>query len=78
MGCPGTTCTSAQCTNLCALGFLDCDHNVVNGCEVNAASDPQNCGSCGIECPFEATCELGKCVCPSGDRELQRRRDRRL
>ena len=27
--CPGTTCASGSCTNLCRLGFLDCDDNAV-------------------------------------------------
>src|SRR5579884_3040361 len=27
--CPGTVCVGGACTNTCALGFLDCDRNVV-------------------------------------------------
>lgn len=65
-GCPGTTCSSGQCTNTCALGFLDCDKNAFTGCEANSASDPENCGSCGAKCSFDQTCELGKCACPQG------------
>src|SRR5688572_11416601 len=65
-GCPGTTCGGSQCTNDCALGFLNCDQNVVTGCEVNAATDPDNCGSCGIQCAFDSTCMLGRCTCPEG------------
>jgi hypothetical protein len=48
--CPGTTCVSSECTNTCKLGSLDCDGNVVNGCEVDAAKDPKNCGACKAEC----------------------------
>lgn len=35
--CPGTQC-SGVCTGACAPGFLDCDGNIINGCEVEAAS----------------------------------------
>jgi hypothetical protein len=66
-GCPGTTC-EGTCTGNCQLGFLDCDQNVVTGCEANAVSDPDNCGSCAAACAFDQTCDQGKCLCPSGTR----------
>jgi hypothetical protein len=65
-GCPGTTCNDSACTNTCAQGFVDCNHNVVDGCEVNPASDPSNCGNCGIACGFQLDCVKGYCVCPVG------------
>lgn len=65
-GCPGTTCDGSSCTNTCAQGFIDCNHNVVDGCEVNPAIDPKNCGNCGIECGFGLECVEGYCVCPAG------------
>jgi hypothetical protein len=65
-GCPGTTCMGGQCTNQCLFGWLDCDQNIVTGCEVNAANDPDNCGNCGTRCAFDQTCESGKCTCPAG------------
>jgi hypothetical protein len=65
-GCPGTTCDNSSCTNTCAQGFIDCNHNVVDGCEVNPAVDPQNCGNCGIACGFQLECVAGYCVCPVG------------
>ncbi|MCB9585763.1 MAG: hypothetical protein H6718_10205 [Polyangiaceae bacterium] len=65
-GCPGTTCSGGTCTSSCAQGFLDCDQNIVNGCEVNAAMDPMHCGNCDIACPVDATCVSGVCMCPTG------------
>jgi Galactose oxidase, central domain len=65
-GCPGTTCDNSSCTNTCAQGSIDCNHNVVDGCEVNPAVDPKNCGNCGITCGFELECIEGSCVCPAG------------
>jgi hypothetical protein len=65
-GCPGTTCESSSCTNTCQQGFVDCNKNVVDGCEVNPASDPANCGNCGITCGFKLECVKGYCVCPTG------------
>jgi len=65
-GCPGTTCDSSSCTNTCAAPFIDCNRNVVDGCEVNPAVDPKNCGNCGIECGFGLECVKGYCVCPVG------------
>lgn len=65
-GCPGTTCDGSSCTNTCAQGFIDCNRNVVDGCEVNPAIDPKNCGNCGIVCGFGLECVEGYCVCPAG------------
>lgn len=74
-GCPGTTCESSSCTNTCQQGFVDCNHNVVDGCEVDPASDPANCGNCGIECGFQVACVKGYCVCPSGTADCDGRKD---
>ncbi len=38
--CPGTTCENGTCTNQCLPGFLDCDKNVITGCEVHAGACP--------------------------------------
>lgn len=64
--CPGTTCDNSSCTNTCAQGFIDCNRNVVDGCEVNPAIDEQNCGNCLIVCGFQLECVDGNCVCPVG------------
>lgn len=74
-GCPGTTCESSSCTNTCQQGFVDCNHNVVDGCEVNPASDPENCGNCGISCGFLLECVKGYCVCPPGTADCDGSKD---
>jgi hypothetical protein len=58
----------SACLNLicsvasCLPGFLDCDGQAKNGCEVKASLDPANCGGCGARCggmtPF---CQGGVC-----------------
>ena len=37
------------------LGFLD--------------DDPDNCGSCGFDCPDDGWCEDGRCVVEGGEAE---------
>ena len=41
------TCAASKCVLACAAGFADCDANPANGCEVDLAHDPKNCGACG-------------------------------
>jgi hypothetical protein len=64
--CPGTTCASGTCTNVCRLGWLDCNGNVVDGCEVDASSDVGNCGACRVACAPGQRCAAGVCTCPAG------------
>ncbi len=69
MDCVATTqCSAGQC--ICAAGQTDCDANPNNGCEVNTATDPNNCANCGHICslPNTATdtcvagvCHIGTC-----------------
>ncbi len=66
--CPTVTngsaaCSSGTCGFLCQTGYSDCDKNGANGCEINSASDPQNCSACGQVCPAFAN---GKPACSSG------------
>jgi hypothetical protein len=57
------TCTAGACTGTCAAGFFDCNNNLrTDGCEVNTASDPNNCSMCGHVCP-PATPSCGNGVC---------------
>jgi hypothetical protein len=48
----------------CALGYLDC-----GGTCVNIATDPRNCGGCGVVCSASEglVCLSGTCVCPPFD-----------
>jgi len=71
-GC-GRACAPAHATATCAAGacrvascdsgYVDCDGEAANGCESAPASDPRNCGGCGIVCGGAATCSAGTCVC---------------
>ena len=55
-------CQAAQCTiGSCNAGYSDCDANLVTGCEVNVASDSNNCGFCGNVCPLATNCIGGIC-----------------
>ena len=44
------TCTAGQCGFSCHTGFLDCDGNPKNGCEIDSTSHPSHCGSCEKVC----------------------------
>ena len=68
-------CTAGKCAvGACNPGFGDCDKSVSNGCEVNLASDTNNCGACGAMCGTTVTnatasgCVSGKCgfTCNAG------------
>src|SRR5581483_7125297 len=63
-----TTCSAGACTYACAMGYGDCDHNPLNGCETDLTSDVSNCGGCGHACGavrngtaacFSGTCGIG-------------------
>ncbi|MBI5535313.1 MAG: hypothetical protein HY898_21475 [Deltaproteobacteria bacterium] len=63
--CIGGTCALDKC----AAGWADCDNDPVNGCEIEIAADPNNCGTCGVGCAFphatsacaSGTCQLAAC-----------------
>jgi hypothetical protein len=70
---PGTCMNGVcHCVLSCSPGFLDCDGNCANGCETNAATDPNNCGACGNVCRLPnatPTCTAGACainICIAG------------
>jgi hypothetical protein len=45
-------CTAGKCSGACQTGWADCNANkTTDGCEVNLASNAQNCGACGTTCP---------------------------
>lgn len=67
-GCAGPSCTPCAldhalsncdprgaCSISGCLGdYRDCDGNPENGCEVDVAHDPNNCGQCGTVCSTES------------------------
>ena len=66
----GALCANGGCAmGPCAPGFMDCDGNPANGCEVNTQGDGSNCGACGVTCTNHDTCQSGACtslVCQPG------------
>jgi hypothetical protein len=55
----GIGCNGGTCTFTCQSGYQDCDGKASNGCEINTASDPAHCGSCGIACMLPNTATDG-------------------
>jgi hypothetical protein len=62
----GRVCARGACGYACNGGFADCDRVISNGCEIETAADPGNCGSCGTTCPPRANassaCTAGACA----------------
>jgi hypothetical protein len=57
-------CVSGTCTLTCSPGYLNCNNNAVDGCEVNSQTDVNNCGSCGFVCSTNhdtPACSGGTC-----------------
>ncbi len=44
------TCNAGVCGYSCHTGFLDCDGNAKNGCEIDSTTHPSHCGSCDKVC----------------------------
>ena len=65
------------CVTQCQEDHADCNNSLADGCEVNTASDPRNCGGCGRVCDAVAgqACVAGRCVvepCAEGDAGVTR------
>jgi hypothetical protein len=58
-------CTTGNCeVALCTGAYRDCDSAPANGCEVNALSDLNHCGFCGLMCNSNhgtPACVSGSC-----------------
>ncbi len=64
-------CSLGTCSiDACALGFRDCNDNLVDGCEINSQHDLNNCGACGNKCEehcqgttkyYNPRCTIGDC-----------------
>jgi hypothetical protein len=46
----------------CNAGFLDCNSDPLDGCEVDEHTDRRNCGACGKVCAIGESCSLGACT----------------
>ena len=57
-------CVYGECQTSCHEGWDDCNGNRSDGCETHIASDPNNCGGCGIVCDGIAgqACVDGQCM----------------
>lgn len=60
------SCVLGICSiGLCNAPYADCNYKLLDGCEVNLATDIDNCGSCGAMCPIPINgirnCIAGKC-----------------
>ena len=62
----GPACSAGKCKAVCNAPFLDCNSDATDGCEINTATDINNCGSCGNKCPTGAggvpACANGACI----------------
>ncbi|MDB4927923.1 MAG: uncharacterized protein JWM10_407, partial [Myxococcaceae bacterium] len=56
-------CTAGSCAiAACAAGFVDCNANPADGCEVDARTDNANCGACAAACAGGTSCAAGACA----------------
>ena len=56
------SCSGGGCSIACSAGYIDCDGNNANGCEINKLTDVNNCGACGNVCANG--CTNGVCNTP--------------
>lgn len=64
--CPELPHAERGCGDVCTIwrckpGHRDCNGVVTDGCEIDTATDPHNCGHCGIVCPANTKCRAGEC-----------------
>jgi len=58
------SCVYGKCKYDCEPGWGDCNATTIDGCETRTASDPNNCGACGVVCDAIAgqACVDGRCM----------------
>jgi hypothetical protein len=70
-----TACVNGACImGACDAGYSNCDNDPASGCEVETATDSENCGACGKGCSFphaEAGCGSGVCQLGTCDSDYQ-------
>ena len=65
-------CVASSCTYACEPNYVDCNGQGGDGCEINLATDPNNCGACGAACSGKhvttRVCQAGSCTssCANG------------
>lgn len=79
-GCGNSECGKLRCSDGWKEAWADCNDDIeTDGCEINTATDPKNCGTCGHACapgqfclsdglnPPKCACDPGQAMC--GDAE---------
>ncbi|MES1182158.1 MAG: hypothetical protein ABUL60_00010 [Myxococcales bacterium] len=56
-------CSNSQCNPVCAGTYLTCDNDKRNGCEVDSATNANNCSACGIVCSTAASAHVTSNPC---------------
>ena len=59
-GASKVTCGAGTCLLTCKQSHSDCDQDASTGCEAELATDPKNCGACGVSCD-RRNCSAGLC-----------------
>ncbi len=61
-GVADSACVSGRCEVVtCVDGRDDCDGEAVTGCETDLRMEDGNCGSCGVACETNSSCERAAC-----------------
>ncbi|MDF3069782.1 MAG: hypothetical protein K0R38_5383 [Polyangiaceae bacterium] len=76
-------CSAGECriqTDGCDVGFMDCDGDPKNGCEVDLKTNKLNCGACHKVCPDlngSPSCAAGLCeiTCNEGFEDCDDKRE---
>jgi len=55
-------CQAGTCRTTCNQGFLDCNNNAADGCEIDGRNNDLNCGACARRCLPQGPNSLNTCV----------------